>query len=114
MDVGHALQAGLLVLSLLPPRGPRLLAQGHLGRGTKLHRNRSRRTGKEPLCQLAASAARTEGGGGEARGPRLGQPVRRSRENVPGGEWAGDLPALEGEGGLGPGPSVCCQSHPAP
>lgn len=40
----------LFILSLLPPRGPGLLAQAHQGRCRDLHRNRGR-TGQEPLCQ---------------------------------------------------------------
>ena len=70
--------------------------------------------GRKPCARPAGSAARTESGGGEARGPCLGQPGRRSWEDVPGGEWAGNPPALEREDSLGLRPSVCCQPHPAP
>ena len=76
----------LFILSLLPPRGPGLLAQAHQGRCRDLRRNRERRTRQEALCQ--------------ARSERLGlqRGQRVEREKIVGPNWDSQARGAERRG----------------
>lgn len=75
-------------LSLLPPRGPGLFAQAHLGRYRALHRNRGR-TGQELLCPAGSERPGLQRGqrveGEKTRGPAWD--IQAEGGSTRGGRW---------------------------